>query len=229
MNCKLLLATVVASCTVASPALADDTDNARFRVGVTGGTLGVGPEVAYRLNDRLGIRANATFLSISRSFDSDDIGYDGKVKLGSAGAMLDVYPFKGGFRISGGVRINGNKARATAEPDGGSYDINGTSYTTAEIGTLQAKTDIANVAPMLTIGYGGGTKSGFTFGIEAGALFQGAVRIKPLTYTGTLLNSNDPRAVSLRSDIEAERASIQDDIDKYKVYPVLQLTIGYRF
>ncbi|MET0239644.1 MAG: hypothetical protein ABW184_07070 [Sphingobium sp.] len=229
MKSKLFFATILLSGALATPALAEDGDNARFRIGVTGGTLGVGPEVAYRLNDRLGVRANATFLSVSHSFDSDDIEYDGKVKLASGGAMIDVFPFKGGFRISGGARINGNRARATAQPSGGSYDINGTSYTAAEIGTLKAESDIKDFAPMLTIGYGGGTSSGFIFGIEAGALFQGTVRIKPLTYTGTLLNSSDPRAVLLRADIEAERASVQDDIDDYKVYPVLQLSIGYRF
>lgn len=223
-----VMSAIILACAVASPALADDGDNSRFRVGVTGGTLGIGPEIAYRLNDRLGVRANATFLSISHSFDSDDINYNGKVKLGSGGVMLDVFPFKGGFRISGGARINKNKARAIARPSGNNiYDIGGTSYSAAQIGTLQADTDIDDIAPMLTIGYGGGTSSGFTFGIEAGALFQGTVHIKPLTYTGAI---TDPviRA-QLAADLERERASVQDDIDDYKVYPILQISVGYRF
>lgn len=218
------LAVTAAACAalVSTPVLAQD-DDARLYAGITGGTLGIGPEIGYRLSENIGVRANASFLSISHGFDSDDIEYDGKVKLQSFGAMLDVYPFGGGFRVSGGFRINNNKARATAEPSGGSYDINGTTYTAAEIGTLRADTDIKNFAPALTLGYGGGLSSGFVFGIEAGALFQGRVKIKPLTYTGTL------DSAELRADLEAERQSVQDDIDDYKVYPILQLTIGYRF
>lgn len=218
------LAVTAAACAalVSTPVLAQD-DDARLYAGITGGTLGIGPEIGYRLSENIGVRANASFLSISHGFDSDDIEYDGKVKLQSFGAMLDVYPFGGGFRVSGGFRINNNKARATAEPSGGSYDINGTTYTAAEIGTLRADTDIKNFAPALTLGYGGGLSSGFVFGIEAGALFQGRIKIKPLTYTGTL------DSAELRADLEAERQSVQDDIDDYKVYPILQLTIGYRF
>jgi hypothetical protein len=221
---KFVAVTAAAAATLLSvPAFAAQDDDARLYAGITGGTLGIGPEVGYRLSENLGVRANASFLSISHGFESDDIDYDGKVKLQSFGAMLDVYPFGGGFRLSGGFRINNNKARAIAEPSGGTYDINGTTYTAADIGTLRADTDIKNFAPALTLGYGGGLSSGFVFGIEAGALFQGRIKIKPLTYTGTL------DSAALRADLEAERQSVQDDIDDYKVYPILQLTIGYRF
>lgn len=228
MKKTILTTALILAGMTAIPAMAQG-DATRFRVGVTGGTLGIGPEIAYRLSDRIGVRANATFLSISHDFDSDDIEYSGKVKLKSGGVMLDVFPFAGGFRISGGARINGNRARAIGQATGGTYDIDGNTYTAAEIGTLRGDTDIKNFAPALTVGYGGGTSNGFFFGAEAGALFQGRVKIKPLTYTGTLASSNSPRAVQLRQDIEAERASLQDDIDKYKVYPILQFSIGYRF
>src|ERR1044072_1671527 len=84
--------------TMTTTAHADDGDDARLKAGITAGTLGIGPEVSYRLSERLGVRGNVTFLSISRDIESDDITYDGKLKLQSGGVMLDVYPFGGGFR-----------------------------------------------------------------------------------------------------------------------------------
>lgn len=217
--------------TITTTAQASDGDDARFKVGITGGTLGVGPEVGYRLSKNLGIRGNVTFLSVSHDIDSDDITYDGKVKLQSGGVMLDVYPLGGGFRISGGLRINGNKARGIAEPNNGaSYEINDTTYSAADIGTLRADTDIKNVAPALTLGYGGGLSSGLVFGVEAGALFQGKVKIKPLSISGLCAGASAPaRCSSLAADLDAERQSVNDDIDNYKVYPILQFSIGYRF
>ena len=56
--------------------------------------------------------------------------------------------------------------------------------------------------------------------MEAGALFQGKVRINRFTTTSSLIRP---------ADLERERRDLQDDVDKYKVYPILQLTAGYRF
>jgi hypothetical protein len=216
MRISSLAAASAVAMLLCAPASASETSG--FSAGVTGGTLGIGPEVGYRFSDMFGVRANATFLNISRGFESDDIEYRGKVKLGSGGVMLDVYPFGGGFRVSGGARINGNKGRVRATPTA-PVEINGTTYTPAQIGTLTGRAEVKDFAPALTLGYGGGLRSGFVFGVEAGALFQDKVRIKRFTSTGT---------VAL-PDLEAERLSIQDDVDDYKVYPILQLTLGYRF
>lgn len=232
MKRNRFIAILVTTATLGFSSTADAEDkNARLKVGITAGTLGIGPEVSYRLSERLGVRGNATFLSISRDIDSDDITYDGKVKLQSGGVMLDVYPFGGGFRVSGGLRINGNKARGIASPNSGtSYTINGTTYSAADIGTLRAETDIKNVAPALTLGYGGGLSNGLIFGIEAGALFQGSVKIKPLTITGVCAGASPPpTCATLTADLDAERRSVNGDIDGYKVYPILQLSVGYRF
>lgn len=225
----IALGTTLAATLAAVPALANEDDPSQFSVGVTAGSLGVGPELGYRLSDTFGVRGNATFLSINHGINSDGTDYDGNVKLKSAGAMLDVYPFGGGFRVSGGVRINGNKARATATPTE-PVTIGNTVYQPNDVGTLTATTRIKDVAPALTLGYGGGRSKGLVFGIEAGALFQGSVQINPLTVTGLCAGATAPaQCADFKADIEAERQSINNDIDGFKIYPILQLTLGYRF
>jgi hypothetical protein len=229
VRASLGAALIIAAALGSAPALAKDGEG-RVSAGITAGTLGIGPELGYRLSENIGLRANATFFSFGHDIHSDDIRYDADLKLRSGGAMIDVYPFGGGFRISGGLRVNGNKARGTGRPnDGASYTIGGTTYSAAEIGMLHAETDINKVAPALTLGYGGGLSKGVTFGIEAGALFQGSVKVKPLTVTGVCADSSIGPCAALAADLEAERQSVNDDIDDYKVYPVLQLTLGYRF
>lgn len=208
--------------TTSFAAYAAEGDDARLSIGITGGTLGIGPEASYRVSEMFGVRANATFLNISRGIDSSGINYDGKAKLKSGGVMVDVYPFGGGFRLSGGLRINGNEARVVASPTQ-NVQVGNTTYTPAEIGTLRTETDLKSLAPTLTLGYGGGLSKGLVFGIEGGAMFQGKMKIKPLTYTGSA-----PIGL-IAADLERERLEIQDDIDDYKIYPILQLTLGYRF
>lgn len=217
----LIVATLAA--TTSLSAYAKDGDNARLRVGITGGTLGIGPEVGYRVSEMFGVRANATFLSISRDIDSSGINYDGKAKLKSGGVMVDVFPFGGGFRLSGGLRINGNEARVVASPTQPVFiGDNPIPYTPSEIGTLRTETDLKSLAPTLTLGYGGGLSKGLVFGIEAGAMFQGKMKIKPLSYTGSAIGA-------IAADLERERQEIEDDIDNFKVYPILQFSLGYRF
>jgi hypothetical protein len=189
-------------------------------IGVTGGTLGVGPEVAQRFTPLFAVRVNATFLNISHGFDSSDVDYRGKVKLGSVGLIGDIHPFLGGFRISGGVRYNNNKARATATPTA-STEIGGQTFTPTQIGTLRGRAEVKDFAPQATIGYqSGGLLPGFRFGIEAGALFQGTVKVKSLTSSG----GGVPQA-----RLDAERRDLQDDVDDYKVYPILQISLGFAF
>lgn len=220
---KLLLPSLAVSLAViATPAFARE-DDARITIGVTGGSLGIGPSLGYRINDVLGIRADATFLGVSHGFDSDDVRYDGDVRLRSGGVQADIYPFGGGFRLSGGVRINGNRVKATGKPNATTYTFNGVTYLVSDVGTVSTRTEIKEVAPTLTLGYGGGMGRGFAFGIDAGVMFQGRVRIQPIAYTGPL------QSAALSANLEVERQSLQKDIDDYKLYPILQIGLGYRF
>jgi hypothetical protein len=50
---------------------AHDAPRLRYDLGVTAGTLGVGPEVGVRFGRHTGVRANATFLNISRTLTVD--------------------------------------------------------------------------------------------------------------------------------------------------------------
>ena len=223
----------------AAPAMAQE-DDARITIGVTGGTLGVGPEVSYRISENFGVRGNATFLSIDRNVDSDefeynvdagDIVYNASLQLKSGGLMVDVLPFGGGFRISGGARINGNEGSGVASPNNGSnYTIDGISFTPEQIGTLTAETQIRSFAPSLTLGYGGRISRGLSFGFEAGVLFQGSVKVTPLTITGvcsTGLALAD--CASIAQNLDNERLNVNEDINKYKLYPIVQVSVGYRF
>lgn len=200
---------------VAGPALAEG--NLSF--GITGGTLGIGPQIGYRFNKQLGVRADATFLSLSHSFSSNDLHYDGHAKLESVGGSIDLYPFGGGFRVSGGMRSNGNQADATATPTQNT-SIGGATFTPQQIGTLKGRAHVKDFAPQVTFGYGGKLRKALTAGIDVGVLAQGRVHISNFTSSTGMI----PQA-----RLDQERDSLQHDVSKYRVYPIAQLSFGYRF
>jgi hypothetical protein len=192
---------------------------------VSGGTLGIGPEVTARISPLLGVRGSATILNFSHSVDGDEIEYDGDLKLASVGATLDLHPFENGFRVSAGARYNKNKVKLQATPGSAeSVEIGGTTYTGSQIGNLSGTLRVKEFAPTLTLGYGSGLTKGITFGIDAGVMFEGKPRIRNLRATGPI--ASDP---SFQSALAREEQDIRDDVQKYDIFPIVQFSLGYAF
>lgn len=217
--------------TLGGHALAQSTTNeaqGKASVGVTAGSLGVGPEIGYRFNQHVGVRANGGFLGVDHSFSSGGIEYDGHAKLSSAGVMIDIYPLGGGFRISGGARYNGTDGNVRATPNGPTR-IGSLVFTPEQIGTITGRADLREFAPQLTLGYGGKLRKGLAFTVEAGALFQGAVRIRDFTSNGTLATDPTIAGATYRNELAKQRQKLQDSANDYQVYPILQFGLKYRF
>ncbi|MFK3890538.1 hypothetical protein [Sphingomonas sp. NPDC079357] len=209
---------------VAAPALAQNADGGtHIRAAVTAGTMGIGPEVGVRFNDHVGVRAAAGFLNTNGTAEADGNSYDAKLHLQSYGAMVDVHPFGGAFRLSAGARINGNRVDVGLTP-GDDVQIGEEDYTAEEVGRISGRATPKKFAPALSLGWAGQNRRGFYFGAELGAVFQGAFRLEQFRSTGTL--RNDP---AFQAALERERVSLQEDVDKVKVWPIVQLALGWRF
>jgi hypothetical protein len=208
----------LAAVAAASPALARG-EPAKGSVGITAGTLGIGPEASVALGNTFAVRSNVTFFDLSHDFDSDQINYSGTARFRSVGLMVDYHVGGSGFFVSAGARLNKTHAHAYATPTTPT-EIGDEDYTPAEVGTLHAHAGFKPIAPTLSLGYSGHLTKGLKLGIEAGAMFQGGLRVKSLTASNKGVDSDD---------LEAERQSVEEDAAKYKVYPILQLTAGYHF
>jgi hypothetical protein len=216
------LGLVLAAAATLLPGYALAKDGA-VRAGVTIGTLGLGPEFGWRPSEMFGLRANAGFFSLNHGETVNGIGYDGKIKLNSFGLLADLYPLGGGLRVSGGVRVNNNKADIVATPTG-PVTIGALAYTPAQVGTLAGNVKVNDFSPQLTLGYGGKLARGLMIGLEAGALYQGSPTLSSYTASGSL--ANDP---VFKTNLALEKARVEDEIGKYRFYPVVQVSLGWRF
>ncbi len=208
----------------AAPALAQE---ARVTAGITSGTLGTGPQLEVRLNETVGVRADAAFLRsdfIDVEADSDDIAFDGPVRMRSGGAMVDLYPLGGGFRLSAGLRISAMRAKLKATPTT-NVTIGARTVTPIQVGTLSADYRLRDWAPAATIGFAGKLARRLVASVDAGILFHGAPHIRNLRSEGGTLSADPSFAV----DLERERMLIENDVDDYKFYPVIQAALSYRF
>jgi hypothetical protein len=192
-------------------------------IGIGGrvGTLGIGVEVTKLLAPGFNARVGFNLFSYGYSAVEDEVNYDMNLNLRSFAILFDLHPAPNrGFRLTGGILLNGNGVDMTALSMT-SYTIGNTTYSADQLGTLEGKVDLGNVTPYLGIGYGNAVSRRIAFHFDLGVVFQGAPDV---TLSATGLIALDPRFVS---DLNEEEASIEDSIRWFKYYPVVSLGISF--
>ena len=195
-------------------------DTGRFTLSGKAGTLGVGPELTTKLATDINVRVG--FNTFDLDFDDeeiDDVDYDLGIDLSSLSAIVDWHIFDDPFRISGGFISMHNEINLNATPNK-NVEIGYSTYTPAQIGTLNGSLDIDGLSPYVGIGWGnpfaGKRRWGFT--LDMGLAFTDSPDVK-LTSSG----------IATLADLEKERRDIEDDFDSLKVYPVITLGLFFRF
>jgi hypothetical protein len=195
-------------------------DTGRFTLSGKASTLGAGPELGAKLATDINVRVgfNAVDFDLD-DVDVDDVDYDIGGDFSSVSAIVDWHIFDDPFRISGGFISMHNEIDLDATPNK-NLEIGYSTYTPAQIGTLNGSMDIDGLSPYVGIGWGnpfaGERRWGFT--VDLGLVFTDSPDVK-LSSTGT---------VTL-ADLEKERSDIEDDFDSLKVYPVISLGLFFRF
>jgi hypothetical protein len=193
-------------------------------VAVTGGTLGIGPEITYRILPLIGVRASATFLGVSGHGHVSDYNYEGHAHLSNFGGTVDLHPFGNGLRLSAGARSTAKDKIRFLGVATRTQTYGGVTYTPEEAGTLSGDVKTRRVSPVATLGYAASTRSGISFGLDAGVMFHGRPRIASFDATPQL--GTNPYA---QPELAHQEQRIRDKVDNYPYYPVLQVSIGYRF
>ena len=209
------------------PFVQEDMSEARaFNMGLKVDTLGVGLDVSTPINDNLAVRFNLNGFSYSRTEEIDDINYDGDLKLLTAGVLLDYYPFETAFRVSAGAYYNNNKFTGTAKPTGTvDIEVGDNTYGIDDIGQLDTEITFNKFAPYVGLGWGNDARQkGWGFSFDIGAMYHGT----PKTDLNVVIN-NPLLATEINNDVEVEKRNLEDEISKYKFYPVVMIGVNYTF
>jgi len=207
-------------------------------VGVS--TLGAGIQAATAVTQHSNVRVGFNYFKYSASFDKDGVAYNGTLKLQSAELLYDQY-IGGGFHVSPGVVLyDGNQGTATASvPGGQSFTLGGVTYYSdsanpvSGTGTIAAK----KAAPEILMGFGNllpRSSRHFTANFEFGAIFQGSPNAK-LNLNGGTCDTPGKSCQSISSNptiqgnIQSEQTKINNALKVFKYYPVVRLSLGYKF
>lgn len=218
---SLVLLCVALPATAGSSGVAASLDLSNAGIG-----LGLVAEFTPVLNGRLGYRGG--------SFDADiegeeSLNYSTDFKLSNVFGLLDFYPLQGRrFHVTAGAVHNGSDVRVEAtcrnpsDCEVGGLPVIGGGVT---IGTLTGDVDFRSTAPYLSLGWGNplADQTGWSFRLEAGAMFLGEPSVE-LTSSGSCQSN-----AACRAALEQEERRLEEDAEDYEIYPVVNLTLSYRF
>jgi len=206
-------------------------------LGASIGSIGIEAEYTHMISQKYGLsfRLMGGGFSYSGTYEDTDTTYDTDVTLKNLGAVLEYHPLKSGFYVGAGLFYNGNDFQMNAKPNGGIFTFNGVDYPSSLVGSVDGKVEELNTAvPYIGVGYDDSLfdSGNLFFTLKAGAWYQGSPKVS-LTAKDCILDSSPipgtPSCNDLRYDLRQEENDINDNIQDYKWWPVLQIGIVYRF
>lgn len=211
-----LLATAL--CALAGNANADDN----LWLGVKAGTLGIGIEGTWRPIDWLDLRLGANQYEYNDSGSFSGINYDGTLELSTYYVTANLRFPLSPFRISVGAYSNNNEVKFVST-DAPAFDIGGSTWTAADVGTLSSETSWDSTSPYLGAGFDFELFGKVGLNFDFGVLWQGDPKVS--------LSSDGPAAVNqlFMDALENERSELEDDLDALKAYPVMSLGFNFNF
>lgn len=220
----LLAALLLAS---VPPALAQrSNDLGLVAVGLTGSTLGIGPEVSLHLSPRLGLRAGYHYLSLNFEETVDEVSYDISPDWRNLTALVDLHPFGNAFRLTGGLVLWNTSVKGEAVLTG-PVTIGDVVYQPAQVGSLTGTADYSRtIAPLVGLGVAG--RGRFAVMFDLGIVMTGHPKVD-LTVNSPLTGAE---RAQLDAEVQKEEASAQGEIDDQplaKYYPVVSLGFKIRF
>jgi hypothetical protein len=140
--------------------------------------------------------------------------------------LVNVYPFGNPFHVSAGAYYLDQHQPLDLHLEGGDYRINGQTYTPAELTSLKGRVEYSHGAPYLGIGWGNPAISrGWHLSGRLGVLYQGKPHVDFVGVTTLYGAQRD----ALYNNLDIQRRGLQSHLASLPIYPVVGISVDYRF
>jgi hypothetical protein len=207
-------------------------------IGVKGGLAGAGFDVATPLVPGwINLRGGASFFRYNgATFTTNNIDVNGSLKFQNASAVVDVFPFHGGFRLSGGLTAyNNTELSATlGVPAGQSFKLGNATYYSSRSDPIAGNASFkfgGRTAGRVSIGTGNmlPRKGRFAFETEFGVqFFTPPVVIYNITGSACLDSDGTDCGPVEQADVVAEQNKLQNDLTDLQYYPIVSFGFSFK-
>ena len=199
-----------------------------FGTSVKIGTLGAGVELSTAISDDLRIRGGLNYLTYSFDSEISNIDYEFEPEFNSISLLLDYHPFGGSFFLSGGAFLNNNNVQVTGTIGKDKIPSIYSQYAfAADLANISGDVEFQPVAPYLGLGWRSNKgQDGWGIACDLGVMFQGSPDV-------TNLQINAPIDLNNRQEVQTflkeQEQEIEDELERFKYYPVASLMLLYNF
>jgi hypothetical protein len=214
----------------------------RLGMAVTGGTGGIGLELATPLSSHFNVRAKGSYFSYYLDFETSGYDVTGRILVRQAGLSVDYYPFRhSGFRLSPGVTLdNANAVHGQIViPGGQEFDLGDATYTSEVGAPISGNVALSfgkRVAPSFTLGWGNlipRRPHRFSVPVEIGFEYIGPPQVNFNLYGYACDNMGDCYDITqdpgTQANVAAERTKINNDIYPLRFFPIASIGFGFVF
>jgi len=185
------------------------------------GTLGVGGALILEVTPKVNARGTIGFIPTEPTFTVDNVDFTVDFPTLTK-ATLDFALTNFFYLSGGGLFISNGGAIDVSGAFTGTQDFGGTTYSSAEVGTLTGSFELTGSMPYLGIGFGDPTGREVGLGLELGVGLGGTPTVD-LGATGPV--ASDPTFIS---NLDLREREIQNDIPEVlRYYPVAILYVSF--
>lgn len=218
MKKSILVAALLASLPMLS--FADTSLGSNPAVGVKISTLGLGLDYSFALAESFEGRVGVNYYKRNIDRTWNDNPAHGEAKLTTVNLLADWYPANNSLRMTAGFMINNNKIDLSRTRTSGAVSV-----------TEYGHADFRKLSPYLGIGWTGRKKDqNLVVAADLGVMFQG----NPRTSVTSSVDSATPLinagcGTTVGECLASDKASLYDDIKKYRFWPVASMSVAYSF
>ena len=200
----------------------------RVAIGAQAGTTGVGAEVQFQASPILTLRAGGDWFSYDGDFESDRFQYDGNAEFTTVSAMADLHPFSNSFLVSAGAYF-GERTVSVQATSRNNETVGGVVLTPAQFGALIGDADFGSTAPFLGLGFDNTFRTSGPIGFKAvlGATFGQSPDVALRREGGIALPPNVQAAFD--AQLVQEEQALEEDLEDFRILPVAQVGVTFRF
>jgi len=224
----------------------------RMAIGAAVSPLGVGVNSALLLTGVFDARLSGNYFAYNNGrIEVDEFNVSGNLRLASAAASLDLYPFNTPIRFSAGLMfLNDNHAAAVMRiVPGTSFTLNDQTFYAGGTNTAPLMGNAAlgfhsiRPAPTLTFGLGKFVPRSdrhWSYPSEFGVAFTGGPSID-LALTGTVCadpqltqcanaaDTSNPVGAAFQSALQAKLAGWRHSLNRVPIFPIMSGGVSYSF
>ena len=206
-------------------------------------SLGPGFDIATPLARKVNLRGSGNFFDYGQTFNIDGVNYTAELHFNSGQVNLDWFPFGGAFHISPGMLIYKNDLSAGANVPGGStLTLGNQQYTSSSTDPAHGNAALTfphTISPSLLLGFGNiipRSNKHWSVPFEFGAAYVGQTTVN-INLAGTVCTTvgvtiscvNAATDPTTQANLKDEENTLNEDLKRVQVYPLISLGVSYKF